>query len=56
MIDEIYNSSIGAIRTYHFSNEWEKTAISFEESLTKEQTIIFFTISAICKAKPPLIR
>ena len=41
MIDEIYNSRIGAIKTYHFSNEWEKTAIPFEESLTEEQTIIF---------------
>lgn len=41
MIDEIYNSRIGSIKTYHFSKEWEKTAIPFEESLTKEQTIIF---------------
>lgn len=41
MIDEIYNCRIGAIKTYHFSNEWEKTAIPFEESLTEEQTIIF---------------
>ena len=41
MIDEIYNSRIGAIKTYHFSDEWEKTAIPFEESLTEEQTILF---------------
>ena len=41
MIDEIYNSRIGAIKTYHFSNEWEKTTIPFEESLTEEQIIIF---------------
>ena len=41
MIDEIYNCRIGAIKTYHFSNEWEKSAIPFEESLTEEQTIIF---------------
>lgn len=41
MIDEIYNSRLGAIETYHFSDEWEKTAIPFEESLTEEQTIIF---------------
>lgn len=41
MIDEIYNSRIGVIKTYHFSDEWEKTAIPFEESLTEEQTIIF---------------
>ena len=41
MIDEIYNYRIGAIKTYHFSNDWEKTAIPFEESLTEEQTIIF---------------
>ncbi len=41
MIDEIYNCRISAIKTYHFSNEWEKTAIPFEESLTEEQTIIF---------------
>ena len=41
MIDEIYNCRIGAIKTYHFSDEWEKTAIPFEESLTEKQTIIF---------------
>lgn len=41
MIDEIYNSRIGAFKTYHFSDEWEKTAIPFEESLTEEQTILF---------------
>ncbi len=41
MIDEIYNSRIGAIKTYHFSDEWEKTAIPFEESLSEEQTILF---------------
>ena len=41
MIDEIYNCHVGAIKTYHFSDEWEKTAIPFEESLTEEQTIIF---------------
>ena len=41
MIDMIYNCRIGAIKTYHFSDEWEKTAIPFEESLTEEQTIIF---------------
>lgn len=27
MIDEIYNSRIGAIKTDHFSDEWEQTAI-----------------------------
>lgn len=41
MIDEIYNSRIGAIKTYHFSDEWEKTAIPFEELLTEEHTILF---------------
>ena len=41
MIDEIYNSRIGAIKTCHTSDEWEQTAIEFEESLTEEQTIIF---------------
>ena len=41
MIDEIYNSRIGAIKTYNSSDEWEQTAIEFEESLTEEQTIIF---------------
>jgi len=41
MIDEIYNSRIGAIKTYHFSDELEKTAIPFEEALTEDQTIIF---------------
>ena len=41
MIDEIYNSRLGATKTYHFSDEWEQTAIPFEDSLTEEQTIIF---------------
>ena len=41
MIDEIYNSRIGAIKTDHFSDEWEQTAIPFEESLTEEQTILY---------------
>ena len=41
MIDEIYNSRIGAIKTYHSSDEWEQTSIEFEKSLTEEQTIIF---------------
>jgi hypothetical protein len=41
MIDEIYNSRIGTIKTYHFSDEWEQTAILFEESLTEEQIIMF---------------
>ena len=41
MIEEIYNCRVGSIKIYHFSSEWEKTAISFEESLTEEQTIIF---------------
>ena len=41
MIDEIYNSRIGVIKTDHFSDEWEQTAIPFEESLTEEQIILF---------------
>ena len=41
MIDEIYNSRIGAIKTCHCSDEWEQTAIPFEESLTDEQKDIF---------------
>lgn len=41
MIDEIYNSRIGVIKTDHFSDEWEQTAIPFEESLTKEQIVMF---------------
>lgn len=41
MIDEIYNCRVGAIKTYHFSDEWEKTAITFEDSLTEEQQDIF---------------
>ena len=41
MIDEIYNCRQGAIKTYHFSNEWEQTVIPFEESLTEEQIILF---------------
>ena len=30
MIDEIYNSRQGAIKTAHFSDEWEQTAIPFD--------------------------
>ncbi len=41
MIDEIYNSRIGTIKTCHSSDEWEKTAIEFEKSLTEEQQDIF---------------
>lgn len=41
MIDEIYNSRLGEIKTRHISDEWEKTAIAFEESLTEEQEILF---------------
>lgn len=41
MIDEIYNSRIGAIKTYRSSDEWGKTAIAFEKSLTDEQERIF---------------
>lgn len=41
MIDEIYNSRLGTIKTYHVSDEWEQSAIPFEDSLTEEQTIIF---------------
>ena len=41
MIDEIYNSRQGAIKTCHFSDAWEQTAIPFEESLTEEQIIMF---------------
>ena len=31
MIDEIYNSRIGIIKTDHFSDEWEQTAILFHK-------------------------
>ena len=41
MIDEIYNSRIGAIKTDRNSEEWEQTAIPFEESLTKKQIVMF---------------
>ena len=41
MIDEIYNSRIGAIKTDHFSDEWEQTAIPIEESLTEAHTILY---------------
>ena len=41
MIDEIYNSRIGAIKTCHCSDEWEQTTIPFEESMTEEQIILF---------------
>lgn len=44
MIDEIYNSRIGAIKTYKTSDEWEKLAIQFEKSLTEEQTIMFHSL------------
>ena len=40
-IDEIYNSRISAIKTDHFSDEWEQTAIPFEESLAEEQIVMF---------------
>lgn len=55
MIDEIYNSRFGAIETYHFSDEWEKTAIPFEESLTEEQTIIFHKLCDL-QSETPLMR
>lgn len=41
MIDEIYNSRLGEIKINHTSDEWEKTAIEFEKSLTEEQQDIF---------------
>jgi hypothetical protein len=41
MIDEIYNSRLGEIKTVHTSDEWEKTATAFENSLTEEQKIMF---------------
>ncbi len=41
MIDEIYNSRIGTIKTSPSSDEWEKTAIDFEDSLTEKQAIVF---------------
>ena len=41
MIDEIYNSRQGTIKSYHLSDEWEQTAIPFEESLTEEQITTF---------------
>lgn len=41
MIDEIYNSRIGAIKTDRNSEEWEQTAIPFEELLTKKQIVMF---------------
>ena len=44
MIDEIYSCRPGPIKTYHFSDEWEKTAITFEESLTDEQQNIFHKV------------
>ena len=44
MIDEIYNSRLGAIKTYNTSDEWEKLSIQFERSLTEEQTIMFHNL------------
>ena len=41
MIDKIYNSRIGAIKTDHLSDKWEQTTIPFEELLTEEQIIMF---------------
>lgn len=43
LIDEIYNSRIRAIKTCHSSDEWEKTAIPFGESLTDGIRLIFFS-------------
>ena len=41
MIDEIYNSRIGAIKSCRSSDEWEKTVVAFEALLTEEQQNIF---------------
>ena len=41
MIEEIYNCRLSAIKTFHFSDKCEKTAILFEESLTEKQQNIF---------------
>ena len=41
MINEIYNSRIGAIKTYHFHNEWAAPTIPHEKTLTEELEIIF---------------
>ena len=43
MIDEIIHCRLEAVNTYHFSEEWEKAAIPFEESLTEEQISCFIS-------------
>ena len=39
MIDEIYNSRIDAIKTYHSTDEWEKTATKPYHILKREPPI-----------------
>ena len=42
MINDIYNSRLGAIKTYQFSAEWEQNAIPFLRShRLRNKTIIF---------------
>jgi hypothetical protein len=50
MIDEIYNSRIDAVKTYHVSGECEKTAVDFEE-FQKKTTISSFKLPML----PPAI-
>jgi hypothetical protein len=50
MIDEIYNSRIDAVKTYHGSGECEKTAVDFEE-FQKKTTFSSFKLPML----PPLL-
>ena len=50
MIDEIYNSRIGAIKTYHFSDEWEKTLLRLRSRWLRKR-LSSSTGSVICKVR-----
>lgn len=41
MIDEIYNYRHNMMNSYHFSDEWGKLGVKFENTLTEEQLKIF---------------
>lgn len=41
MIDEIYNYRQNTMNSYHFSDEWEKLSVKFENTLTEEQLKMF---------------
>lgn len=56
MIDEIYNYRHNMMNSYHFSDEWEKLGVKFENTLTEEQLKIFHKLSGGCKVLRLLMR